>query len=251
MKKIFLIAIVCLLTLSVQAQKTTVSQKDYEFILMSKPRLSQEYPNNKRIPEEGGTYHSFSYDGNYAFIYNEKHCGYYDVPSELRSGFNSSVKDLQRENSTLYWKRVKEVMADIDKYWQEISSKTSLVEPEGISTPHRVMLYKDDPQKDVFDVVEQMPSFPGGMGALMQYLSSNINYPVEAENNGKQGMVITTFIVEKNGSISEVEVKKSVYPVLDAEAVRVVKAMPNWIPGKKNGEPVRVKYTMPVTFRLQ
>lgn len=250
MKKILLIAIICLLTLSVHAQKTTASQKDYEFILMSKPSLSQEYPNNKRIPEGGGTYHSFSFDGNYAFIYNEKHCGYYDVPYELRSGFRSSVKDLQRENSTLYWKRVKEVMADIDKYWQEISSKVSLVEPGGISTPHRVTLYKDDPQKDVFDVVEQMPSFPGGMGSLMRYLSRNVKYPVEAEENGIQGSVITTFIVEKDGSISEVEVKKSVFPALDAEAVRVVKAMPKWNPGKQNGKPVRVQYTIPVSFRF-
>ena len=103
----------------------------------------------------------------------------------------------------------------------------------------------------VFDVVEQMPSFPGGPSALMQYLASNIKYPVVAEENGVQGRVIVTFVVEKDGSITDVRVVKSVDPSLDKEAQRVVKSMPKWIPGKQNGSAVRVKYTVPVTFRLQ
>ena len=103
----------------------------------------------------------------------------------------------------------------------------------------------------VFDVVEQMPSFPGGPSALMQYLSSNIKYPVVAEENGVQGRVVCTFVVEKDGSITDVRVIKSVDPSLDKEAMRVVKSMPKWIPGKQNGSAVRVKYTVPVTFRLQ
>ena len=103
----------------------------------------------------------------------------------------------------------------------------------------------------VVDVVEQMPSFPGGPSALMQYLSSNIKYPVVAEENGVQGRVVCTFVVEKDGSITDVRVVKSVDPSLDKEAVRVVKSMPKWIPGKQNGSAVRVKYTVPVTFRLQ
>ena len=103
----------------------------------------------------------------------------------------------------------------------------------------------------VFDVVEQMPSFPGGPSALMQYLSSNIKYPVVAEENGLQGRVVCTFVVERDGSITDVRVIRSVDPSLDKEAVRVVKGMPRWIPGKQNGSAVRVKYTVPVTFRLQ
>lgn len=103
----------------------------------------------------------------------------------------------------------------------------------------------------VFDVVEQMPDFPGGMSALMSYLNKNIRYPVVAEENGIQGRVIVTFVVERNGSITDVQVVKSVDPSLDKEAIRVVKSMPNWIPGKQNGSAVRVKYTLPVTFRLQ
>ena len=103
----------------------------------------------------------------------------------------------------------------------------------------------------VFDMVEVMPSFPGGQGALFEWLSKNIKYPVVAEENGVQGRVIVTFVVERNGSITDVQVVKSVDPSLDKEAVRVVKAMPHWIPGKQNGSAVRVKFTVPVTFRLQ
>jgi len=118
---------------------------------------------------------------------------------------------------------------------------------EKIAEPEPV---KEEETK-VFDVVEQMPSFPGGAGALMQYLSSNIKYPVVAEENGVQGRVVCTFVVEKDGSITDVRVIKSVDPSLDKEAMRVVKSMPKWIPGKQNGAAVRVKYTVPVTFRLQ
>ena len=103
----------------------------------------------------------------------------------------------------------------------------------------------------VFDVVEVMPTFPGGQQALFEWLSKNIKYPVVAEENGVQGRVIVTFVVERNGSITDVQVAKSVDPSLDQEAVRVVKAMPHWIPGKQNGSAVRVKFTVPVTFRLQ
>ena len=103
----------------------------------------------------------------------------------------------------------------------------------------------------VFDVVEEMPSFPGGQGALMQYLASNIKYPVVAQENGVQGRVIVSFVVERDGSISDVRVARSVDPSLDREAQRVVKSMPRWKPGKQNGSAVRVKYTVPVVFRLQ
>ena len=106
-------------------------------------------------------------------------------------------------------------------------------------------------ENKVFDVVEQMPSFPGGQAALMNYLNSNIKYPVIAEENGIQGRVVVQFVVGKDGSISNVHVVKSVDPSLDKEAVRVVKSMPRWIPGKQNGSAVRVKYTLPVTFKLQ
>jgi len=103
----------------------------------------------------------------------------------------------------------------------------------------------------VFDVVEQMPSFPGGDAELMKFLNSHIKYPAVAEENGIQGRVVATFVVERDGSITDVKVIKSVDPSLDKEAIRVLKSMPKWIPGKQNGSAVRVKYTVPVTFRLQ
>ena len=103
----------------------------------------------------------------------------------------------------------------------------------------------------VFDVVEVMPSFPGGNGALMSYLSKNIKYPVVAQENGIQGRVVVSFVVERDGSITDVRVVRSVDPSLDKEAQRVVRNMPNWNPGKQNGSAVRVKYNVPVAFRLQ
>ena len=107
----------------------------------------------------------------------------------------------------------------------------------------------DKPEKP-FDVVEQMPEFPGGQEALMQFLRQEVKYPKEAEEKGLQGRVVVRYIIEKDGSISEVEIAKSVNEYLDAEAIRVVNAMPKWKPGKQKGEPVRVKFTLPITFRL-
>ena len=96
-----------------------------------------------------------------------------------------------------------------------------------------------------------MPKFPGGIPGLMQYLARNIKYPTIAQENGTQGRVIIQFVVERDGSITDVRVARGVDPYLDKEAVRVVKSMPKWIPGKQNGKAVRVKFTVPVMFRLQ
>lgn len=102
----------------------------------------------------------------------------------------------------------------------------------------------------VYDVVEQMPSFPGGISGLRTYLNQNIRYPAEAQENCVQGRVIVRFVVEKDGHISDVTVLRSVDPSLDKEAVRVIRNMPRWTPGKQGGEPVRVRYNVPVSFRL-
>ena len=95
-----------------------------------------------------------------------------------------------------------------------------------------------------------MPMFPGGSSGLFQYLSQNVHYPERCEKNGIQGRVVVNVIVEANGSIYEAWVENSVDPDLDKEAIRVVKNMPKWIPGNDNGNPIRVKYTIPITFRL-
>lgn len=103
---------------------------------------------------------------------------------------------------------------------------------------------------DVFETVEQPPSFPGGESAMYDWLSKNINYPVIAQENNIQGRVTCRFIVERNGEIEDVKVVRGVDPSLDREAVRVIKSMPNWISGRQGGNAVRVRYTLPIQFRL-
>ncbi len=109
---------------------------------------------------------------------------------------------------------------------------------------------KHEEENKVFDIVEQQPMFPGGPAALMKYLNENAKYPVVAQENGVQGRVTVQFVVEKDGSVSDVHVLRGVDPSLDKEAVRVVKSMPRWTPGKQNGITVRVNYRVPVVFRL-
>ena len=103
---------------------------------------------------------------------------------------------------------------------------------------------------EVFIVVEQMPEYPGGMGELMKFLGRNLKYPAEAHKNNIQGRVIVQFTVMKDGSIADMNVKRSVHPLLDAEAIRILSTMPKWKPGTQRGEAVNVRYTIPVTFRL-
>jgi len=103
----------------------------------------------------------------------------------------------------------------------------------------------------VYDVVEVMPEFPGGMEGMIKFFAENIKYPEDAKNKGVEGRVMVCFVVEKDGSLSEVKVAKKAFPSLDAEAVRAVKAMPKWTPGKQGDQVVRVRFTIPVVFKLQ
>ena len=105
--------------------------------------------------------------------------------------------------------------------------------------------------QNVFDSVEQMPEFPGGMSALIDFLSSNIKYPEDAIKQNVGGRVMVMFVVETDGSITNVRVARAVFPSLDSEAIRVVKSMPNWKPGKEKGRVVRVNYTLPVVFSIK
>lgn len=121
----------------------------------------------------------------------------------------------------------------------------------GFSTASAQKTVVSQKNEKVFDVVEQMPEYPGGMQALFEFLSQNIKYPEDAQKQKVEGRVIVTFVVETDGSISNVEVAKHAFPSLDNEAVRVIQAMPNWTPGKQGGEVVRVKYTVPIVFNLK
>lgn len=111
---------------------------------------------------------------------------------------------------------------------------------------------EEEAAQQIFTVVEEMPDFPdGGLQGLLKFLAKNIKYPVIAQENGIQGRVVCAFVVNKDGSIVDIEVLRGVDPSLDKEAVRVLSTMPKWKPGKQRGKPVRVKYTVPVMFRLQ
>lgn len=104
---------------------------------------------------------------------------------------------------------------------------------------------------EIFKIVEKMPEFPGGMAACLKFLANNIKYPTISQEHGVQGKVVIQFVVNKDGSIVDPTVVRSVDPHLDKEALRVISMMPKWTPGMQRGKPVRVKYTVPVTFRLQ
>ena len=106
-------------------------------------------------------------------------------------------------------------------------------------------------EQQIFQVVEEMPEFPGGMGECMKFLGKNIKYPQISQENGVQGRVIVQFVVNQDGSIVDPQVVRGVDPYLDKEALRVISMMPKWKPGKQRGKAVRVKFTVPVMFRLQ
>ena len=134
----------------------------------------------------------------------------------------------------------------VDQYGEEARNGVIL-----ITTKKGVEVFTPVEQNpEYFDVVEQMPEFPGGAQALFGFVAKNIHYPKAAEDAGIQGRVIVTFVVMKDGSIGEVKVAKGVSPELDEEAVRCVKSMPKWKPGMQKGQAVNVKYTMPLSFRL-
>ena len=160
--------------------------------------------------------------------------------SEVKPEEEMKTQDELNENKT--------AIGAFDVKGNDEEGGTVLKAVEEIATPEPP---KHEEENKVFDVVEQMPSFPGGPSALMAYLSSHVKYPAVAEENGIQGRVTVQFVVEKDGSVPDVKTMKSVDPSLDREAERVVRSMPKWIPGKQNGSAVRVKYFVPVVFRLQ
>ena len=119
-----------------------------------------------------------------------------------------------------------------------------------LMTAHAQKTVVSQTNQKVFDTVEQMPEYPGGMQAMIAFLQTNMKYPEDAAKQKVEGRVMVQFIVETDGSISDVHVAKQVFPSLDAEAIRVVQAMPKWTPGKEKGNVVRVKYNLPIVFRM-
>ena len=143
----------------------------------------------------------------------------------------------------------------IDVFMIDCEMGSMQVTEQNASNLHFVIAFdgpssSKSPGSDAFDVVEEMPVYPGGMAAMMDFFNKNMKYPKEAFDAKQEGRVIAQFVVEKDGCITDAHIVKSVSPALDAEALRIVNAMPNWTPGRQNGKPVRVKYTVPISFKL-
>ena len=158
-------------------------------------------------------------------------------------------------------KTAKDMTTALAEYAQRTGSteplKVSIKKPATIDeiqavgySPAPTAERKAEEQGEIFQVVEEQPMFPGGMQELMKFLQTSIRYPKEAQERGLQGRVVVQFVVNKDGSICDEHVVRSVDPQLDAEALRVVRSMPNWTPGKQRGEAVRVRFTIPVSFKL-
>lgn len=149
--------------------------------------------------------------------------------------------DTQKEDNTARGVVTQEGSDDADKF-KAVQEQVIVKEPEPEAKPK---------EEEIFVAVEQMAEFPGGQAALMKWLSNNVRYPESAQQNDIQGRVIVKFVVEKDGSIGKAEILKGVDRDLDREALRVVKKMPRWQPGKNNGVAVRSYFNLPVVFRLQ
>ena len=160
--------------------------------------------------------------------------------SEVKEEDEIKLDEVQKSDKAVGFK---DVVGNDEVGGSVLKAKEDIAAPE---PPKHVV-----EETKIFTVVEQVPMFPGGDGALMGYLRDNIHYPTVAAENGVQGRVVVGFVVERDGSITDVNILRGVDPSLDREAMRVVKSMPKWTPGKQNGSAVRVKYQVPVSFRLQ
>lgn len=165
-----------------------------------------------------------------------------EVPEEIMKTVKvtqiATVDEAKKELTDVEGREKREYSDDADKF-KAMQQQVVIVEDK--PTPK---------EEEIYAAVDVVPEFPGGMTALMQWLGTNVRYPETAQINNVQGRVVVKFVVEKDGSIAQVQVVKGVDKDLDKEAVRVVSKMPKWSPGKKDGVPVRTYFSLPVTFRL-
>jgi len=139
------------------------------------------------------------------------------------------------------------IMYSLDNEPKEIKDNNL---PESVVVGYAPRKVEETTDQSVYQVVEEMPKFPGGQEALMRYIAMNVKYPVDAQRAKTQGRVILQMVIDENGNVTSPSIIRSVSPSLDAEAIRVITSMPQWIPGKNKGETVRVKYTIPISFKL-
>ena len=186
-------------------------------------------------------------------IHDEKEAAYFEKCEEIAKDYKLHPE--KYEDVTVVTDNVVHSYTDksgFDWVYETEGLYYYVLEEEGVYmiVDEYKFIRKKESNKVSIEMVEDAPEFPGGNAKLMEFLSKNIHYPKNAEKNGIQGRVVVKFVVDKDGSIVDPRVVRSVDPALDKEALRVIKAMPKWKPGKRDGEPVRVEYTMPVNFRL-
>jgi TonB family protein len=243
--------------------QTQINPKDYRFMVLQMPKLDMQFPENREIPADNNTFYALSYDdtNNTAFVYNDYVCGYYEVPTAMRAGFKTGARNLQAENPDEYWKLVKQVMDEVTANWKKktgasaAAPATAPATAPAASTENTVaqaapkVVASDDPNY-VYDTADVMPSFLGGPKALTTYLVKNTRYPESAMKAGHQGRVLCSFIVETDGTISDIKVVKRAHALLDAEALRVARLMPKWEPGKDHGKVCRSMVAIPIGFEI-
>lgn len=241
--------------------QTQINPKDYRFMVLQMPKLDMQFPENREIPADNNTFYALSYDdtNNTAFVYNDYVCGYYEVPAAMRAGFKTGARNLQAENPDEYWKLVKQVMDKVTANWKEKTgasaaapaSTSTAASTENTTTAAAPKVVASDDPNYVYDTADVMPSFLGGPKALTTYLVKNTRYPEAAMKAGQQGRVLCSFIVETDGTISDIKVVKKVWPALEIEAKRVVGNMPKWVPAMIDEKTVRCRVTLPVVFRIK
>ena len=231
----------------------------FAWLIRSEMRVNHEYLADRKVIQNGYDKKTYQYH-----LLGLKHTQL--AAANLYNNF--SVLPLKNRIKMLNRKRTRNIMKS--KYLMFIPITALLIlfsncanmESEDKATKNEEVEVKAIPEvvkndtltataNDAFDVVEEMPEFPGGMEALMTFLSRNIKYPSDAQNKGVQGRVVIQFVVNTDGKIEDAHVVRSVQSELDKEALRVINSMPNWKPGKQKGEVVRVKYTVPIAFRLK
>lgn len=171
------------------------------------------------------------------------------IDSEVKGKGGSYVKDM--DPSDIDRISFLKDPSSTSHYGEEGKGGVILIATKTPQTTQKKEKVNDNDKDELFVVIEESPEFPGGREAMMKFLSESIVYPKEAHENGAQGRVVLTYVIEVDGSIAEIEVKEGVDPLIDAEAIRVVESMPKWKPGTHNGKDVRVRYTLPIDFRLQ
>jgi protein TonB len=173
-----------------------------------------------------------------------------ELPTDEETSEEIEAEEIVTEDVEAEEVEAEKVVEDVSDVTKEDKTVTNVnVVKQTPKTTTKTVTNTTDTKK-VYDVAEQMPSYPGGQSAMMSFLSKNLVYPEAAQKRGAQGRVTVSFVVETDGSLTGFKVARSADPDLDREALRVVKMMPRWQPGKKGGKAVRVKYTVPITFKI-